>query len=203
MMLKLKFPLAVILAMVVAACGSDPEDTGVEFAPAMYHTIPYEPYTQVADRENEYDNTIPDGISNKGSNLLKPVKGTVPRSLDHNDVVHKDIKDEILEYDLDPLDPSYAAENLKNPLPNTDILVDEGKALFNRFCSHCHGAKGKGDGPVAEMYPGVPKQYKASLTEGQIFHIITYGQGRMWPHGTQITPRDRWRIVRYVQTLQE
>jgi hypothetical protein len=39
-------------------------------------------------------------------------------------------------------------------------------------------------------------------TEGHIWHTITFGRNRMWPHASQINPDDRWKIVLYVQTLQ-
>ena len=40
------------------------------------------------------------------------------------------------------------------------------------------------------------------LGEGHIFHVITKGKGRMYSHASQIPVEDRWKIVRYVQTLQ-
>ena len=33
--------------------------------------------------------------------------------------------------------------------------------------------------------------------------VITHGKGRMWGHGSQISIEDRWKIVKYVQTLQK
>ncbi|MBD0260336.1 MAG: cytochrome c, partial [Cytophagales bacterium] len=63
-----------------------------------------------------------------------------------------------------------------------------------------------GDGPVGKVYKGVPNysvgRYK-EMNDGHIFHVITYGRGRMWPHGTQILPPDRWKIVHYVHQLQQ
>jgi hypothetical protein len=41
------------------------------------------------------------------------------------------------------------------------------------------------------------------ITEGHIFHVITMGKGLMWPHGSQISPEDRWKIAKYVKTLQK
>lgn len=199
-----KYCLLFILVGFLASCGQGPEDTGVEYAPAMYHTIPYEPYTQVADKDNEYDNTIPEGINNKGSNLLHPVKGTVPRSVPFNSSIHNEgVAQDLMRYDLDPLDASWAEQNLICPLPASEEVIAEGKELYNSFCQHCHGKQGKGDGKVAEQYPGVPNQYRSTLTEGKIFHVITYGQNAMWPHGSQIPVENRWKIVRFVQTLQQ
>ncbi len=84
--------------------------------------------------------------------------------------------------------------------------LEEGKVLYGRYCQHCHGEGGKGDGLVGKMYKGVPSYsadaYK-TMNDGHIFHVITNGKGRMWPHGSQVTPEERWKIVHYVHKLQE
>jgi hypothetical protein len=41
------------------------------------------------------------------------------------------------------------------------------------------------------------------ISEGHIFHVITHGKGLMWAHGSQISVEDRWKIARYVKTLQK
>jgi len=62
------------------------------------------------------------------------------------------------------------------------------------------------DGKEKSAYAGVPN-YKSdalkNITEGHIFHVITYGKGLMWPHGSQVSPEDRWKIAKYVKTLQK
>jgi mono/diheme cytochrome c family protein len=81
----------------------------------------------------------------------------------------------------------------------------EGEELYARFCQHCHGEKGLGDGLVGKMYKGVPVYSSDALNtmnDGHIFHVITYGRNRMWAHGSQISPADRWKIVQYVHQLQ-
>jgi mono/diheme cytochrome c family protein len=40
------------------------------------------------------------------------------------------------------------------------------------------------------------------LTSGQIFHSITYGLNAMGPHSSQLTEEERWKVVLYVQALQ-
>jgi mono/diheme cytochrome c family protein len=41
------------------------------------------------------------------------------------------------------------------------------------------------------------------ISEGHIFQVITNGAGLMQPHGSQVSPEDRWKIARYVKTLQK
>ena len=42
-----------------------------------------------------------------------------------------------------------------------------------------------------------------NMTEGHIFHVITWGRNLMQPHGSQISPEDRWKIAKYVKVLQK
>jgi mono/diheme cytochrome c family protein len=73
------------------------------------------------------------------------------------------------------------------------------------FCEHCHGESGHGDGKVGVVYKGVAAYNVGRVKElkaGYIYHTITYGVRRMGGHGSQISPEDRWKIVRYVQVLQ-
>src|SRR6186713_2203580 len=35
----------------LAACGAGGNDQGTEYAPNMYHSVAYEPYTQITDKE--------------------------------------------------------------------------------------------------------------------------------------------------------
>ena len=41
-----------------------------------------------------------------------------------------------------------------------------------------------------------------NLNDGHIYHVITYGIRRMWPHASQVNPEERWKIVHYVHRLQ-
>ncbi|MGB4972348.1 MAG: cytochrome c, partial [Cyclobacteriaceae bacterium] len=105
---------------------------------------------------------------------------------------------------------------IKNPLDSTAAMIAEGKALYTVYCNHCHGAKGDGDGKVATgvTVDGVDKGLVGgvanlhgdaylNITEGHIFHVITWGRNLMQPHGSQIGPEDRWKIAKYVKTLQK
>ena len=101
---------------------------------------------------------------------------------------------------------SYSEALLSNPLAATPENIEEGKLQYERFCQHCHGETGKGDGLVAKAYKGVPVYSSDALkaiNDGHIYHVITHGKGRMWPHGSQISSQNRWKIVLYVHELQK
>ena len=103
---------------------------------------------------------------------------------------------------------------LKNPFPVTVATLEEGKSLYVNMCSHCHGYEGQGDGSIVKLqkFPAPPSYSKGTssrggamkdLTDGKIFHTITYGVNLMGPHKYQLTPEERWKIVMYVHELQK
>jgi mono/diheme cytochrome c family protein len=188
-MMKKIFLFAVITFSVTACVQKDPQDPGVEYAPQMYHSIPYDPYSQID----------PNSYNADGLNMRLPVAGTVSRQQNGEDLSIE----MSLNYPFAKDSLEYASKILKNPLSMSDTSVmSQGKDLYTKYCQHCHGEAGDGQGPVAKKYGGVANlKSVADKTEGHIYHVITMGKGRMWAHGSQILPKDRWKIVTYVNTL--
>ncbi|HYG18527.1 MAG TPA: cytochrome c [Ohtaekwangia sp.] len=216
--------IGISAAALLTACGAGGDDQGTEYAPNMYHSVAYEPYTQITDWDAgrwvtsiEYPKA-PDGgeghaeffnsnmLNPHRMNMRVPAPNTVPRN-----------KQGWLPYRLGKDSLAFAA-NLKNPLDSTAGVIADGKLLYDTYCDHCHGAKGTGDGKVAEgadkedgsgkksAYAGVANltgDALKNISEGHIFHVITHGKGLMWPHGSQINPEERWKIAKYVKTLQK
>ena len=40
-----------------------------------------------------------------------------------------------------------------------------------------------------------------TITEGSIYHVIMYGRNLMGSHASQLTDKERWQVVMYVQQL--
>jgi mono/diheme cytochrome c family protein len=112
-------------------------------------------------------------------------------------------------YTVDTISRQKAGNELKNPFSPSSEVLERGKILYDIFCIGCHGLKGKGDGQLfsSGLYPLKPREISALPTarrpDGQIFHTITLGFGSMMPHGAQIKPEDRWKVVLYVRELQK
>ena len=113
------------------------------------------------------------------------------------------LADKIYEYGITPDNLDEAALNLKNPIDSSAQVLEEGKELYGRYCKSCHGEGGLGDGKVADQYKGVANLVAKAkvVSHGHIYHVITHGKGRMWPHGSQVNPDERWKIVHFVKSL--
>jgi mono/diheme cytochrome c family protein len=195
-----KFTLLVGLTAGLLSCGDDHNDTGTEFAPNMYNSVGYEPMTQLQGDTNK--------INPLGMNMRLPVSGTVPRKkyTGADSLKKAFLAQELLAKTVPNDSLSYSAALLKNPLAATPENIEAGKQQYERFCQHCHGEGGKGDGLVAKQYKGVPVYSSDALkdvNDGHIYHVITHGKVRMWPHGSQISSENRWKIVLYVHELQK
>jgi mono/diheme cytochrome c family protein len=100
-----------------------------------------------------------------------------------------------------------AGANLLSPIETAKRSIEAGAVLYTKFCMHCHGETGQGDGGVVTNggFPPPPAYNGAALKnlpEGKMFHSITYGKGQMGSHSSQLSKEDRWKIVQYVKVLQ-
>jgi mono/diheme cytochrome c family protein len=197
--------LIVLLAASLWSCKAKNDFPGLEYAPNMYHSVPYEGLSQITNEdEGQWLSNREDGLgefynSNPNNphsiNMREPVANTVKRSADG-----------FLPYRIHKDSAEYAGRILTNPLDSTAEIISEGKTLYNIYCVSCHGDNGAGDGPVGKVFLGVPTYNVGrvkDLPSGQIFHTITHGRGRMMPHGSQVSVEERWKITRYVQVLQD
>ncbi|GAB5538047.1 MAG: hypothetical protein Salg2KO_01500 [Salibacteraceae bacterium] len=172
-------------SLILISCSPDPQSPGVEYMPDMYRTPALEPYSA-------YDGG---GVYGNGMEARDPADGSIPRGY--------------LPYGIPNTADGYAmaGELLKNPYPMTDEIIGEGKVIYTKYCIQCHGKEGNGDGPTvtAGGHPPPPAYTSAALKnlpEGKMFHTITYGKNLMGSHASQLDNEMRWKVIRYVQTLQ-
>lgn len=160
--------------------GIDPATPNWELFPDMAHSARADAFAA--------SEVLPDGAT-----LQPPPPGTVPRGLPPLHLVRS------------PEDAVRTGEQLVSPLEPAGA-TERGGAVFATFCQPCHGAGGRGDGPVAQRgYPPPPSllaEHARSLPAGQLFHIVTVGQGNMPGHAAQIAREDRWKVASYIRWLQ-
>lgn len=186
---KLGLGLATVImgGALLTSC-HDANDPGTEYAPQMYDSVPLEPLKQVVGEKGPLNPYNPQGIHER-----VPPQGAIPRG-----------KLAFFTH-ISPDDLVRAETQLVNPLRPTPANLADGKVLYERYCQHCHGEAGDGQGLVGVKFKGVPNYqtgaYK-TMNDGHIFHVIQYGKGRMMPHGSQVNPEERWKIALYVKVLQ-
>jgi mono/diheme cytochrome c family protein len=93
------------------------------------------------------------------------------------------------------------------PLPVTPELLALGRAKFDIYCAVCHGAGGFG-GSIVALNMGAPRppSLRSAAVQaappGFLFNIATRGIGRMPPYAPQLSARERWAVIAYLQELQ-
>ena len=147
-------------------------------------------------RSPAFDSFAPNPNFSDGMTLRTPPLGTIARG------------EMPLHYGTTPTEAVRAGQELHNPLAVTSPAVQErGAFVYATYCQVCHGATGLGDGPVTRR--GVPPPLSMltgkamQMNDGEMFHVITYGQGNMSAHAVQLSPNDRWAVVAYVRQMQK
>lgn len=176
--------LGALLATLLVLNGTARRDFArphLEFLPDMAHSVAYETFA-------------PNPVFADGKTLQSPVPGTIARG-------HRP-----LHFDSTPEDAARASRELQNPFTQDDTeALSRGASLFASFCRTCHGTDGLGDGPVARHGfpppPSLSAEHAVEMADGQIFHVITYGQGNMPPHAAQLTRDDRWKVILFLRSL--
>lgn len=101
-----------------------------------------------------------------------------------------------------------AGRELVSPIdPEDRAARDEGAELYRIYCVICHDARGGGEGSVVRRGMLPPPSLHAvratQMGDGEMFHVLTRGQGNMASYAAQLEPSERWAVVRYVRHLQE
>jgi len=115
-------------------------------------------------------------------------------------------------YDFAPTpdDAIRAGEELVNPFPlssaEMEMSADRGAIIFQTRCTSCHGGGGAGNGPVASRgFPPPPSLLTGKsrdVKDGQLFHILTYGQNSMPSFADQLPPERRWDLINFIRRIQ-
>jgi mono/diheme cytochrome c family protein len=104
-------------------------------------------------------------------------------------------------------DPKLAA--LKNPVPANAASIKAGQGLYAKNCRHCHGLRGKGDGPLAPKNPKpadlTDAKWDHGQSDGEIYTIILNGapapMSEMKGMKGTLTPTQIWQVVNYIRSI--
>ena len=180
------------LLFTLTSCNNVPSSPGWEYMPDMYRSSSYE--------TNGANSMFADSMANR-----QPVAGTISQGWLANSE-YSAVK-VTYPYKNDSAGYENAGQYLKDPFPASHEVIAQGKDKFEKFCMQCHGAGGQGDGSVVSVgnFPPPPAYSSTqlkNLPEGKMYHTLQYGKGMMGSHASQLTAEERWKIIRYVQTLQ-
>jgi mono/diheme cytochrome c family protein len=158
-------------------------NTNYEFLPDMAHSARYGAYS--------WNPNFPDRMT-----LQAPPDGAIARG-------HLP-----LHYAPTQPDALRAAAELVNPLGSgNENSVQRGAKVFANYCAVCHGADAAGMGSVSQRgFPPPPSlllPHARQMQDGQMFHVLTYGQNNMPSYASQVSQEDRWNVITYIRSLQD
>ena len=172
-----KIVAVVGLSFMATSC-FDKAKPNYQFMPNMYEAVSYETYS-----EHE--------IFKGGVEAQVPAEGSIKRGF--------------VPYEIPNTPEGYALAkaSLKSPLLAEDLNADKAKELYTVYCAICHGDKGDGKGNlvVKEKFLGVPSYKDREITDGSIYHVVTYGLNSMGSHANQLSQEERWQVADYVLKL--
>jgi len=104
-----------------------------------------------------------------------------------------------------PKEEREAAALRRNPVPATPASVQKGGELFVIYCTPCHGAQGKGNGPVSTKFVPPADLTNADLhkarTDGYWQSYMSVGGAVMPSYGEALSAEERWHVVNFLRTL--
>ena len=174
----------VIVVTTTTSCSKDTSQPNIELIQDMMESPAIKP--------QEYDESSPDH-----SGMRVPPEGTQPLGF----TPYRYAKD--------------LAGAAKNPNPMagdfSEASLKVGIKYFTTNCAVCHGDKGEGaaasgssvGAKMALQPPSLLSDKIRGWTDGQIYHVITMGQGMMGPYASHIPQKYRWQVVNYIRTLQK
>ncbi|MEL1245684.1 cytochrome c [Flavobacterium sp. DGU11] len=172
-----KIALLAVASVSFTAC-HDKSEPNYQYMPNMYEPVSYETYAESAAFPNGKEGQL-------------PAKGSIPRGF-----TPYEYENSTAGYDL-------AKANLKSPIDSTGFDAPRAEQLFTIYCAICHGDKGDGKGNLVkrEKFLGVPSYKDRVITEGSVFHVVTYGLNSMGSHANQLSQEERWQVAHHVMQL--
>lgn len=194
------FIISGCVVMVAGAIGcKGKNNTGSAYMPDMFYSRAYETYAGYdTSKFTTEKNAWGRNEKSKIYYSYQPVEGTVARG----DMAAYPYKGDTTGYKLSP--------GVKNPLDTAAVDMTEAERLYLVNCAICHGAKLDGNGPLWNNgngpYPAAPRNLKSpemvALSDGTMFHSITFGRNLMGSYASQISSEQRWMIISFIRKQQ-
>lgn len=173
-----KITFLICISILASSCHNNSRPN-YQYMPNMYEPVSYETYDESSAFKNGKEGQLPPA-------------GTINRGF-----VPYEYENSTAGYDLAKL-------NLKSPLDSiSEKDAEKSKELFEIYCAICHGNEGNGKGKLVTQgkYLGVPSYKDRVITDGSVFHVLTYGLNSMGSYANQLDSHERWLVSSYVINL--
>jgi len=183
--------ICIATVALLVSCSRVRRNPGRVYMPDMNYSRAYETYAET------------DALTKEGVNYTAmPVAGTIARG----DMTW------IYPYKNDSMGYVQSA-SVENPLKKDSTFkfdMVESERLYLIYCGICHGAKLDGNGPLYNGGNGpflaAPKNFMLQdmkdLSEGTMFHSVTYGKNAMGSYASQLSTTQRWMVIEYINSKQ-
>jgi len=97
-----------------------------------------------------------------------------------------------------------ADKKAKNSYVKFDAAsAGQGEAIYNKNCASCHGNPGKGNvqKTLNPIPPDLSSKGTQSLTDGELFYILSTGRGLMPNFKSMISDEERWKVISYIRSF--
>lgn len=93
------------------------------------------------------------------------------------------------------------------PAESSPAMLERGRDRYRIYCLPCHGERGDGNSMLLEraqiQSADLLQDRIQQMPAGQLFDVISNGLGLMPGYAYPLSPRDRWAITAFVQSLVE
>jgi len=172
-----------VLALIGTLTRTDPDVRNVRLFPEMFHGPAYASFSP--------NPNYPDGRTEQPLVSGVIVRGQLP-----------------FRYGTGPEEAARAGRELVSPVDAADPhVIERGAELYRINCLPCHDVRGEGRGPVTLRGMLPPPSFHAAralaLPDGELFHVLTRGQGNMQSAAFRLAPIERWEVVAHIRRLQQ
>lgn len=172
----------ILVSYFLSSCDYNRNSRSYTYFPDMKESRSYETYSQ--------NNFFEDSVG-----MRQAAENTIARDYDF--------------YEIEKTDSSRLvfAGMTKNPIENTQANLFLGESLYKSYCIYCHGEKGDGKGDLflRGLYNYPPKslisEKMKTVSDADIYHVISVGYGIMAAHNVQVNSHERWLISSYVKNV--
>lgn len=181
----------------LSSCEQEKHARGLDYLPDMYESPAYRSQQSQVVEVKAAVNGKQVRRQHEVPMMMAPPEGAVTR--------------DFVTYQIAATDKK-SSHGLRNPIAPTASVLKEGQAAYNIYCAVCHGNDGNAvknsyiaGTPDHPLFAGI-KNLDASgqvgnLSDGDLYHVITYGQVKMPNYRAQLLPAARWAVVHYVRAL--